>query len=105
MAVVSLKIGGRFYKFSCNDGQEVHMRELADGLDKKADQLLKSVGFMQEGQLLAMICLLLAEEKAVLQKNVAQVSGIPTETQEKLTEALTNLAVKINGLAESLEQE
>ncbi len=105
MAVVSLKIGGRFYKFSCNDGQEAHMRELADGLDKKAEQLLKSIGFMQEGQLLAMICLLLAEEKAVLQKNVAQVSGIPTETQEKLTEALTNLAVKINVLAESLEQE
>lgn len=105
MAVVSLKIGGHFYKFSCNDGQEAHMRELADGLDKKAEQLLKSIGFMQEGQLLAMICLLLAEEKVVLQKNVAQVSGIPTETQEKLIEALTNLAVKINVLAESLEQE
>ncbi|MBR4927260.1 MAG: cell division protein ZapA, partial [Alphaproteobacteria bacterium] len=48
MAVVSLKIGGHFYKFSCNDGQEAHMRELADGLDKKAEQLLKSIGFMQE---------------------------------------------------------
>ena len=43
MAVVSLKIGSRFYKFSCNDGQEVHMKELADMLDKKADQLTKSL--------------------------------------------------------------
>ena len=60
MAVVSLKIGGRFYKFSCNDGQEAHMRELADQLDKRAEALTKSIGFMQEGQLLAMICLLLA---------------------------------------------
>ena len=46
MAIVSLKIGGRYYKFSCNDGQEMHMRELADGLDKKAESLIKSIGFM-----------------------------------------------------------
>ena len=32
MAVVSLKIGDRFYKFSCNDGQETHMWELAISL-------------------------------------------------------------------------
>ena len=37
MAVVSLKIGGRFYKFSCNDGQEMHMRELADSIDKLSE--------------------------------------------------------------------
>lgn len=104
MAIVSLKIGGRFYKFSCNDGQEAHMRELADGLDKKAEQLLKSIGFMQEGQLLAMICLLLAEEKAQLQKNVENVSGMPTETQDELVRAITNLAVKIDVLADGLEQ-
>ena len=103
MAIVSLKIGGRFYKFSCNDGQEAHMRELADGLDKKADQLLKNIGFMQEGQLLAMICLLLAEEKALLQKNIENASGISTETQEELVRAITNLAIKIDGLANSLE--
>ncbi len=105
MAVVSLKIGGRFYKFSCNDGQEAHMRELADGLDKKAEQLLKNIGFMQEGQLLAMICLLLAEEKAQLQKNTEVVSGVPVEVQDKLVEAISHLAVKINVLAENLEQE
>lgn len=104
MAVVSLKIGGRFYKFSCNDGQEAHMRELADGLDKKAEQLLKSIGFMAEGQLLAMICLLLAEEKAQLQKSIENASGVPTETQEQLVKAITNLALKIDVLADSLEQ-
>ncbi|MBR5130499.1 MAG: cell division protein ZapA [Alphaproteobacteria bacterium] len=102
MAVVSLKIGGRFYKFSCNDGQEAHMRELANELDKKAEQLLKNIGFMQEGQLLAMICLLLAEEKAQLQRNVESTSGISTETQEELIKAITNLALKINVLAEDL---
>lgn len=104
MAVVSLKIGGRFYKFSCNDGQEVHMRELADSLDKKAEQLLKSIGFMPEGQLLAMICLLLAEEKAVLQKSAENGGSLSADTQDRLAEALNNLAVKINVLADDLEK-
>lgn len=104
MAVVSLKIGGRFYKFSCNDGQEAHMRELAEVLDAKAEQLLKTVGFMQEGQLLAMICLLLAEEKSVLQKNAVSAGSVPNDTQEQLAEALNHLAIKINVLAENLEQ-
>ncbi|MGN1063345.1 MAG: cell division protein ZapA [Alphaproteobacteria bacterium] len=104
MAVVSLKIGGRFYKFSCNDGQEVHMRELADSLDKKAEQLLKSIGFMPEGQLLAMICLLLAEEKAVLQKSAENGGSLSADMQDRLAEALNNLAVKINVLADDLEK-
>lgn len=104
MAVVSLKIGGRFYKFSCNDGQEAHMRELADALDQKAEQLLKTVGFMQEGQLLAMICLLLAEEKHTLQKNAGTGGVLSEGIQEQLAEALNHLAIKINVLAENLEQ-
>ncbi len=102
MAVVSLKIGGRFYKFSCNDGQEVHMRELADMLDKRAEQLTKSIGFMQEGQLLAMICLLLAEEKTQLEK--ATNAEMLEQSESQLSESLKNLALKINNLAESLEQ-
>ena len=102
MAVVSLKIGGRFYKFSCNDGQEAHMRELAELLDKRAESLTKSIGFMQEGQLLAMICLLLAEEKHHLEK--ATNAQIVEQATDQITQSIQNLALKIGVLAESLEQ-
>ncbi len=98
MAVVSLKIGARSYKFSCNDGQEAHMTELARELDRRAEHLTKTIGFMQEGQLLAMICLLLAEEKRQLEKN-----GQPTESMtDSDREVLKTLAEKISLLAESL---
>ncbi len=102
MAVVSLKIGGRFYKFSCNDGQEAHMRELAEALDKRAESLTKSIGFMQEGQLLAMICLLLAEEKHHLEK--ATNAQIVEQTTDQIAQSIQNLALKVGVLAESLEQ-
>ena len=42
MAVVSLKIGGRFYKFSCADGQEAYMTALGENLDERAEKLLKN---------------------------------------------------------------
>lgn len=102
MAVVSLKIGGRFYKFSCNDGQDAHMRELAETLDKKAEALTKSIGYMQEGQLLAMICLLLAEEKHNLER--ATNAQMLEQTTDQIAQSIQNLALKVGVLAESLEQ-
>lgn len=102
MAVVSLKIGQRSYKFSCADGQEEHMKQLAEGLDKRADQLTKTLGFMQEGQLLAMICLLLAEEKNKLEKETN--AELLEQSETKMVENLQNLALKITTLADNLQQ-
>lgn len=100
MAIVSLKIGERFYKFSCADGQENYMRGLAENLDARAAQLIKTVGFMQEGQLLAMLCLLLAEEKSKLERTTN--AGLLDETAKELSDRINNLAAKINGLAQDL---
>ena len=101
MAIVSLKIGEKFYKFSCADGQENYMRGLAENLDARAAQLIKSIGFMQEGQLLAMLCLLLAEEKSQLEKNTN--AALLDETKKEIAERLNNLSAKIVGLATDLE--
>lgn len=100
MAVVSLNIGGRFYKFSCNDGQEGHMRELAYILDKKAEQLQKTLGFMQEGQLLAMLSLLLAQEIYVGQQKDENTLGDKTE---EIVQTLQQATDKINLLCERLK--
>ena len=101
MAVVSLKIGGRSYKFSCNDGQEEHMRMLADSLDKRAEQLMKTLGFMQEGQLLAMLCLLLAQDKFRLEK-AAKDEGVE-DMLSQMAEHVDILSGKITALAETLD--
>lgn len=102
MAIVSLKIGARFYKFSCADGQEEHMQRLAKDIDSRATQLTNSLGVMQEGQMLAMICLLLAEEKNKLEKETNV--EILEKSESKMIESLNNLALKITALAEDLEK-
>jgi len=101
MAVVNLKIGPRAYKFSCADGQEDHMKQLAEGLDRRAEQLTKTLGFMQEGQLLAMMCLFLAEEKSKLEKETN--AALLEQSETAIAESLKNLALKITTLAENLE--
>lgn len=103
MAVVSLKIGGRYYKFSCADGQESYMASLAENLDTRAEKLLKTIGFMQEGQLLAMLCLLLAEEKSQIEKNSQTATYL--ENQKQVVDLIQNLTMKINSLTESLSEE
>ena len=101
MAVISVKIGPGTYKFSCADGQEDHIRELASQLNSRAEQMIKSMGFMQESQLLAMICLLLAEEKSKLEKETN--AEILAQSQQDMADSLQNLALKIESLAENLK--
>ena len=57
---------------------------------------------MADGQLLAMICLLLAEEKYHLER--ATNAQLLEQTTEQMAQSIENLAVKIGVLAESLEQ-
>ena len=101
MAVVSVKIGPGNYKFSCADGQEDRIRELAGLLNNRAEQLIKSMGFMAENQLLAMICLLLAEEKNKLEKETN--AELLAQSQQDMATSLQNLALKIESLAENLK--
>ncbi len=45
---------GRSYEIGCDDGQEEHVRKLAADIDRRASDLLKSVGAVGEGRILFM---------------------------------------------------
>ena len=62
MAVVTFKIAGRPYKIACNDGQENQILQMAEYVNQKAEALIKNIGFIPEGQLLAMVCILLVQD-------------------------------------------
>ena len=74
------------------------MRLLANTLDTRAVQLIKTCGAMPESQLLAMLCVLLAEDRYQLEKQVPAAAADPQMTQQ-----LNRLAGKIMALAESLD--
>lgn len=92
MAIVNLKIADYTYKISCADGQEAHIMALADAMNQKADKLIKALGYIPEGQLLAMICILTAQE------------GYQAKTAQASSEELDNAAAQIDQLSERIAQ-
>lgn len=92
MAIVNLKIADYSYKISCADGQESHIMALADAMNKKATKLIQALGYIPEGQLLAMICILTAQE------------GYQAKTTQTSSDELANTAQQIDQLSERIEQ-
>ena len=95
MAIVSFKIDEHPYKISCADGGEQHVMELATYVNQKAKALKGANGFIPEGQLLAMITILLAEEVFQRQKNESGRESEVVEKIEKFSEKILALANEI----------
>lgn len=103
MAVVSFKIAGRPYKIACADGQEAHILKLGDFLNEKADKLTASIGFIPEGQLLAMVSILVAQELFAA-KNAQKTLSPDSMDTPQVTHFIDNLAIRISELAEILKK-
>ncbi|MBO7332368.1 MAG: cell division protein ZapA [Alphaproteobacteria bacterium] len=95
MATVSFKIDGHPYKIACADGGEQHVLELAEYVNQKAKLLKGNNAFIPEGQLLAMITILLAEEVVQSRKNESGITKQLTEKIDFFSEKILMLANKI----------
>lgn len=49
MAVLQVRINGRHYDVACDDGQEDHLRLLADEVDERMRRLVRGMGGMGTG--------------------------------------------------------
>lgn len=104
MAVVTFKIAGRPYKIACADGQENHILELARFVDGKANALTKNIGFIPEGQLLAMVSILVAEELMNVKKEPGHALESDSNNNDQVTQFIGNLAIRISELADVLKK-
>ncbi len=64
MAQVSVTINGRGYQIACDDGQEGHLTQLGQYVDKRVKELVQAVGQVGDSRLLVMVSLLIADELA-----------------------------------------
>lgn len=64
MPLVNVLVNGRAYTVACDDGEEEHLRELAQFLDKRVRELVESVGQVGDTRLLVMAGLLVTDELA-----------------------------------------
>lgn len=103
MAQVDVTINGREYRIACDDGQETHVRQLADYVDRRVSELVSAVGQVGEARLLVMASLLIADELSEAFASLQGGDSRANDAAQRLAEATEALAEKIEGIAARLE--
>ena len=107
MAVLTIGICGRSYEIACEDGQQDHILGLAQEVDRRGQDVLRQVGQVGEGRLLAMLCLVLQDEIAELKARPAPVPAAPADASDTAREAkvaiIDDMAELDGQVAERLE--
>lgn len=113
MARVSITINNQTYEIACADGEEQHILNLAGVLDAKVGELVSAIGQAGEARLLAMAGLLMADDAAEAQDElanlrvateVAPATPASTVDEDRLADVLDAMAARIETIAESVEQ-
>jgi cell division protein ZapA len=106
MAQVNVRISGRTYRMACDDGEEEHLTQLAERLDRSIEQLRARFG---EIRLTVMAAITLADQQAESERRVlalqAEMAGMEearvdlTERHRKqqysVAEAIVSLAERV----------
>ena len=113
MPLVNVLLNGRAYTIACDDGEEDHVRDLGQDLDKRVRELVSSVGQVGEARLLIMAGIIMADELAEaltkLQEREKEIAALKsdgglTELEEKAALALESAAARVEAIAASLSR-
>jgi cell division protein ZapA len=102
-ATVTVSVAGRSYEIGCDEGQEDRVRKLAADIDRRASDLLKSVGQVGEGRILFMTALLIADELADMRVALERERSVAVQSDSIVADGVTALARRVDAIAERLE--
>ena len=120
MAIVHIRVGNREYDVACDDGQEDHLRLLADDVDERVRSLLFNMGqSANENLALLLTSLTMADEIIENKKEIRaiahEVAGLSrqleaerthnhlAEMEAAMAHTLDDIAVRIEKIAEQIE--
>ena len=103
MAQVSVTINGRGYQIACDDGQEAHLNQLGQYVDKRVQELVQAVGQVGDSRLLVMVSLLIADELAETYADLkrAKEGAAPASAAPAAPDPAALAAAKADGRAEA----
>ena len=118
MAQVTVVINGRQYRLACEEGQEAHLRHLAEDLDRRIGGLRKQFGEIGDTRLTIMAALMVADEvqesgtklrqleEEMASLNQARIASAEhaQATQAAIVAALNSAAERIEKLTRQLNQ-
>ena len=89
MPEVEIKIGGRGFDVSCQEGEEHYLHSAAKMLDDEAQALAAQIGRLPESRMLLMAGLMLADKTAGVEDRLREMSS-EMETLKAEIKALKN---------------
>ena len=106
MAQLTLEVNGKPYAVGCEDGQEAHVRSLAEIIDARVREIAPDAGAMGETRLILLGALMLADEVGGLKGRLAGALARADlaertleQSEEKVVAALDAAAQKIEAMA------
>jgi cell division protein ZapA len=105
MSKVTVIVNGRKYDIKCDDGQENHLTQLAQYVDRRVDELVSAVGQVGDARLLLMASLLVADELSEVSKELDSFKDDESGLSQNAVEVseMESLANRIESIAEKLE--
>ena len=120
MAALNIRINGREYYIACDDGQEEHLRLLADEVDERVRALSLQMGGQPNDTLLLVLSSLtmadeLLEKQREGERNVKEIRYLQTRLEETppaidekkmetlMASTLEHIAGRIETIAQGLE--
>jgi cell division protein ZapA len=117
MPLVNVLVNGRAYTVACDEGEEDHVRDLGQFLDKRVRELSGSVGQVGDARLLLMAGLVISDELsealaklherendlAALKSSRAQSAEEQEIKEERAAKAIEDAAFRLEAIAARLE--
>ena len=118
MANVNIKFNGKEFLLSCEDGQEAHLEELSEQLNKKFENLKNDLGNIGENKLLLITSIKIIDEYFETKKKVEEkrkefkdlsnkfkeLKSLVYEYKEKKESEIENLNLEQNNFKKEIEK-
>ncbi|MBS0560667.1 MAG: cell division protein ZapA [Proteobacteria bacterium] len=113
MAQVTVRINGYAYTVGCQDGEEQHLMQMAEQVERRIDSIKAVAGQSGEARMLVMAALLMADDLFEMSKTLkeaqaassaaAPATAAPPAPDAKLNRRISKLARRAEDIAAGLE--
>ncbi len=119
MSQVTITVGGRHYRLSCDEGEEPHLTGLGERLDTMITELRDAFGEIGDQRLTVMAAILALDRLDEAEKKVEAVesdissarenrnknAGRDKQVEERFAAVLESAAARIEGLVSAIQTE
>ena len=103
MSQVAVTVNGRPFKIACDDGQEPRIRRLAQYVDSRVAEFVRSLGQVGEARLLLLAALVIADELSDANEALAQQRSEARAAEGEAAGAADAAAGGVHEIAQRIE--